>query len=276
MNKELAKLIASGESGTIEFKESFGKAAIEAITAFANGDGGFVCVGVGNGGIIKGVLATEEDIKDWLNQLKTATEPSLFPRYNVYDCDGHCVILFVVQEYPVKPVACKGRYFRRHGASNHRLTADEIVDLKLQSMNASFDSFTVLGGMAELDAIALDKFSGDIEKYGTGYIRIRNQLKQEYPHLLLDMVSEHGGFVATIGLTQETTQETTQEVSLGNTQRDIIRLFKENSKCTRQDLVRVLGKSDAAIKEHIAILKKNGVIKRHGSSKGGYWEVVGD
>ncbi|MEA3428553.1 MAG: putative DNA binding domain-containing protein [Thermodesulfobacteriota bacterium] len=166
MNNELAKLIASGESGTVEFKASFDKAAIETIAAFANNDGGFLCIGVGDRGVIKGVAATEEKIKDWLNQLKMATEPSLFPQHNTFNCDGHIVVLFTVQEYPVKPVACKGRYFKRHGASNHLLTSDEIVELKLQSMNSSFDSFAVVGGISRLDRDALEKFARDIRRTG--------------------------------------------------------------------------------------------------------------
>ena len=111
-------------------------------------------------------MASEEHVKNWLNQLKMATEPSLFPQYNIYAVDGRCVVLFTVQEYPVKPVGCKGRYFRRHGAANHQLTSDEIVAFKLQSLNASFDSFEVSGGVDKLDQDALQKFSEDIERSG--------------------------------------------------------------------------------------------------------------
>ena len=95
MNNELSKLIKSGESGTVEFKEHFGKAAIETIAAFANGEGGFLCIGVGDKGALKGVAVSEEEIKDWLNQLKMATEPSLFPQYNIYDCGMHRIVLFI-------------------------------------------------------------------------------------------------------------------------------------------------------------------------------------
>ena len=40
MNDEFKKLITSGESGTVEFKKSFGKAAVETMAAFANSEGG--------------------------------------------------------------------------------------------------------------------------------------------------------------------------------------------------------------------------------------------
>ena len=60
MDTEFAKLIDSGESGTVELKKSFGKEAIETIAAFANSEGGFVCIGVNNQGELKGVTATDE------------------------------------------------------------------------------------------------------------------------------------------------------------------------------------------------------------------------
>ncbi len=167
MQTELAELINSGESGTVELKKSFGKETIESIAAFANSDGGFVCIGVTNQGETIGVTVTEETIKDWLNQLKMVTEPSLFPRYKIFDLDNNRrVVVFIIQEYPVKPVACKGRYYRRHGASNHLLTADEIVELKLHSINVSFDSFTVPGSFDSLNRRAVAKFARYIEKSG--------------------------------------------------------------------------------------------------------------
>jgi len=166
MNKALIKLIEAGESGTIEFKESFGKDAVEAIAAFANSEGGFLCIGIGNNGNITGVAASEEQIKDWLNQIKLSTDPALFPQYHVFDCEEQKVVLFTVQEYPVKPVSCRGRFLKRHGAANHLLTSDEIVEFKLQSMNTSFDSFNVDGGIDALDPTALDKFRQGIEQSG--------------------------------------------------------------------------------------------------------------
>ena len=101
MDSELTKLIESGESGTVEFKESFGRDAIETISAFANGEGGFLCVGVGNKGKVKGVMATEEKIKDWLNQLKMATEPSLFPQHNILNRMGGELFCLLCRSIPL-------------------------------------------------------------------------------------------------------------------------------------------------------------------------------
>jgi len=46
-----------------------------------------------------------------------------------------------VPEYPVKPIATKGRFFIRRNNSNHLLTASEINDVYLQSIQTSWDSY---------------------------------------------------------------------------------------------------------------------------------------
>ncbi|MCK5914023.1 MAG: putative DNA binding domain-containing protein, partial [Desulfuromusa sp.] len=233
------KLINSGESGTLEFKKSFGKEAVETIAAFANSEGGLVCIGVNNQGEIEGVDAPEEIIKDWLNQLKMATEPSLFPRYKIFDHDGHRVVVFVVQEYPLKPVACKGRYLKRHGASNHLLTSDEIVELKLQSINVSFDSFTVPECIDNLNQKALENFARDIEKSGRykSSSEIRNDLEK-------------------LGFTNDGQLTRAAELLFGN-HRTAIHLGRFRSRHTIVDDLVVRAPLVLAIDEAMEFMKKN-------------------
>ena len=66
--------------------------------------------------------------------------------------------------------------------------------------------------------------------------------------------------------TQETTQETTRD--------GIIRLLRENPEFTRRDLARELNRGDATIKEHLANLQEEGLLKREGATKKGRWVVI--
>ena len=50
----LEEIIRSGESETVEFKESFNDAVIVALSAFANASGGTVFVGIADDGTVKG------------------------------------------------------------------------------------------------------------------------------------------------------------------------------------------------------------------------------
>jgi len=58
--KELKKLLASGETETLEFKENFDKKTIEAAGAFANTKGGTILIGASDRNQIKGVQIGKE------------------------------------------------------------------------------------------------------------------------------------------------------------------------------------------------------------------------
>ncbi len=124
--------------------------------------------------------------------------------------------------------------------------------------------------------------TGDVEKYGTGFIRIRNMLTDEYKKMNLQVNSDSGAFWVTLSAdgkmrTQKTAQKTAQKhcSDKKETTRDkIILLLKENPELTIKNLMQKLNKADGTIKEHLAKLKKEGLLKRVGSDRNGYWEVV--
>ena len=109
----------------------------------------------------------------------------------------------------------------------------------------------------------LFKEAGIIEKYGSGIARIRKECKF---HKVKDPVFEEFQHGFRVVLFKEPTQENTKE--------KIIQLLKENGYYTKNDLMNILGKADGTIKEHIANLKKEGVLERVGSTKSGYWKVI--
>jgi ATP-dependent DNA helicase RecG len=101
------------ESLTVEFKTSFNEDVIETLSAFANTKGGKVLVGVANKGLpVKNFKIGEESIQQWLNEIKNKTQPSIIPNTEVINYKNNQVVEFSVQEFPVKPVAFRGRYFK--------------------------------------------------------------------------------------------------------------------------------------------------------------------
>ena len=62
---------------------------------------------------------------------------------------------------------------------------------------------------------------------------------------------------------------------LGKTRSRIVFLMAKNAKITIPELAELIGITTTAIENHIRILKNNGLVKRIGPAKGGYWEVVG-
>lgn len=109
----IKKIIASGENETTEFKSGFNTEVIISLNAFANSQGGIVLIGVNDEGVIKGVHIGTDILKNWINEIKQKTYPSIIPDIFEADFDGKHVIALSIQEFPIKPVAFQGRYFKR-------------------------------------------------------------------------------------------------------------------------------------------------------------------
>ncbi len=125
-----------------EFKQAFSEDVIQTLVAFANAKGGTVHVGRRDDGTPCGVTLGKETIQKWINEIKQKTEPSIIPDVDVEVIEDKQVVTLHVQEYPVKPVSTRGRYYRRQANSNHLLSAVEIADMSLQTKNSSWDYYT--------------------------------------------------------------------------------------------------------------------------------------
>jgi ATP-dependent DNA helicase RecG len=136
---ELKKLIKKGESNSLEFKSNFSNEAIETIAAFSNTHGGTVLLGVPDSGVVTGLSLTDETAQQWLNEIKTKTTPSITPDIETAQVDGKTVTIIRVKEYPIKPVAVKGRYYKRVGNSNHLMRPDEVAQAHYKTFNSSWD-----------------------------------------------------------------------------------------------------------------------------------------
>lgn len=137
----ILEIIASGESVKTEFKASFGKDALVSLAAFSNTEGGRLFIGVDDKGNIKGVSLTPETIQSWINEVKAKTIPSIIPDARIYPIQNKNIVVMTVPEYPVKPVAFSGRYYKRKGNSNHLMGPEEIANEHLSTVNSSWDFY---------------------------------------------------------------------------------------------------------------------------------------
>ncbi len=107
------------------------------------------------------------------------------------------------------------------------------------------------------------KEPGIIEKYGSGIKRGLEAFSEyDLPQPIFEEIKK--GFKVTIF---KTTQKT-------RTRDQILALLSKNPNITREDLARALAKSPNTIKGHIGKLKAAGRLKRIGSDRNGYWEVI--
>jgi len=127
--KELNKLLESGETETLEFKEGFDKKTIEAAGAFANTKGGTILIGASDRNQIKGVQIGKETLRNWANQISQSTEPRIIPEIEPSTINRKHVVIIKIKQFPIKPVSVKGRYFRRVENSNRIMTMQEIAQM---------------------------------------------------------------------------------------------------------------------------------------------------
>lgn len=111
-----------------------------------------------------------------VNEIKNKTQPSILPDVKVVELNGVDVIEFKIPEYPIKPIACRGKYFKRVKNSNHQMSLSEISDLYLKTFNLSWDYY--IDNQHSLDNISLDKINGFIAR------RLQGNSSEDPLHLL--------------------------------------------------------------------------------------------
>ena len=130
------------ETQHIEFKPNFNEDVIETLVAFANAKGGRVLVGVDDKGKpIKNFIIGKESVQKWINEIKTKTQPYIIPDWEIVDYAGSEVVEFSIQEYPIKPVSTRGKYYKRIGNANYLLSTGEVANMHLQTVNSSWDYY---------------------------------------------------------------------------------------------------------------------------------------
>ena len=149
------------ESETVEFKSSLAelKQILETLSAFSNGEGGRVFVGVGDEGQIKGVDLGRNTIENLANEIKRNTDPPLYPSIAVEEHDTKKIITIEVAKSPIKPVFAFDKAFKRVGRTNQRLTSGEIRELARSGVGYCYSAQIVKG--ATIDDIS----SGSVSKF---------------------------------------------------------------------------------------------------------------
>ena len=154
-------MIPEKENSIIEFKKAFNEAVIETIVAFSNSKGGTLFIGVTDHREIVGVTIGKESFVHWVNEIKSKTVPQIIPDIETIRHNGKTIVKVIINEYPIKPVCTRGRYFKRVENANHLLSVSEVVDLHLQSLNSSWDAYP--DPVHAIDDISIDKVQEAIE-----------------------------------------------------------------------------------------------------------------
>lgn len=127
VKESIEKILARGESETLELKPSLSQVneIVEAVSAFANAEGGKIIIGVSDSGEIKGVEVGKGTIEKLTNTIAQNTEPKTQPRIVVEKLEGKNIIVVEVNESIDRLVLAFGRPFKRVGKSSPRMSKEE-------------------------------------------------------------------------------------------------------------------------------------------------------
>lgn len=129
------RLIQNGESESVEFKQSFGREALETLCAFANTEGGTILIGVNDSGVVTGTQASKTALRDWANQIGQGT--GLHPSIQAATHKGRTVIVIRVPENHIKPVLFQGRSYKRSGSTTRQMGVEEIAGAALSRVGVT-------------------------------------------------------------------------------------------------------------------------------------------
>ncbi len=153
-NKELEMILQEGEGYKIEFKENLNNIDKE-MTAFANGSGGRIFIGVADNGSVKGIKITNalrSQIQDMANNCE--------PKIKIHFEDIENVLVVHVRESEDKPCKCASGFYTRVGPNSQKLKRDEITEFFKSEGKIRFDEMINLkfDYRVHFDEKKLDKF----------------------------------------------------------------------------------------------------------------------
>jgi ATP-dependent DNA helicase RecG len=116
--------------------------------------------------------------------------------------------------------------------------------------------------------------TGDIEKYGSGLIRIRKELK-EYPTMKMVFEEIPNGFLSTISYTKQKTSLIEDNVvdNVVEKERQIIGFMLKNEKITAKKIALALALTERTVQRYLKGMQEKGMIIRLGTDRSGYWKV---
>jgi ATP-dependent DNA helicase RecG len=163
---DVSKLLAEREGQKLEFKESFGREALETIGAFANAEGGQLLIGVDDNGQVTGITIGRNTLEEWAQKMQFKIQPRCLPSLNSQVHKGRTIVVIGVERTDT-PVSVDGRFMKRVGPSNQLMSTEEIRERFFRSREFSWDSGEEeTATIADLDEEKLMAFVKALRKVG--------------------------------------------------------------------------------------------------------------
>ena len=167
---ELNLLVAEGEGLTVEFKEKYTPKIDRDIVALANGRGGFIILGVDDGGKVRGEKLTNRMKAEILSLARNCEPPITIPKVSQI---GKMVVI-EVPEGDERPYGCSSGYFRRLDAVTQKMIHKEVRSMFRATADKLFEDLPRKDcGLAD---ISINKIKAFLTESGTAFKITRNNI----------------------------------------------------------------------------------------------------
>jgi ATP-dependent DNA helicase RecG len=149
MDANLKKILKSGESETLEFKQSLSEKdqILETVSAFSNARGGSIYIGIDTSGKANGVQIGKKTLETLANDIKLSTDPKIFPSIETISANGKEIIQV------------------RVGKTNQRVPADRIHQLVRENHPFQWDQQVIRkAALSEIDNKRVKDFLRKVEE----------------------------------------------------------------------------------------------------------------
>lgn len=193
-----------------------------------------------------------------------------------------------IPEYPLEAI----REMLLNAVIHRNYQSSTDIQIKIFDQKIVFFNPSGLYGDITVDELKTDNYTAstrnkliaeafyltnDIEKYGSGFTRIREAIVP-YPTMKYDFyMMENGCFSE---LSYERQKISTAEIedsglkdSVEKTVEKIVEAIKVNPFIIQKELVKITGLSRRGVEWNLQQLRKNEIILRVGPAKGGHWEI---
>ncbi len=152
--EKLIQIIKTGENQEIEFKEGCPSETklSEVICGFANADGGFLCLGIGKKGEVKGLQCNFDKLQQTIANARQhiSSSPHISTTIQTID-DKKIVVIEVAKADDKNAHTFSGAVYVRMGSTNQKLEGQSLIDFLKNKQILCFDEQDTEAKLSDLD-----------------------------------------------------------------------------------------------------------------------------
>lgn len=210
------------------------------------------------------------------NAISDSCEPQIIPNIEPNTIDGKNIIIVSVEPEHHRPYYLKSKgknkgTYVRVGGTTRPASLDKIKELEMEGIRPLYEQIDEAVSFVLRNIRLGAKIEGVQRKeaYELPVEAIREILYRDS----LPVEKEKNASDDSVKFGESSVKSSVKYVGVNETCEMILKLIDDNKRISATAIAKELGLSVRAIEKNIKDLRESGKLIRHGSARGGYWEV---